>query len=944
MAAALEEHDALLDAVVLDHGGTLVKKKGEGDSTFSVFDDPGAAAAAAIAAQLRLQEGSLRVRMAIHTGAADTRGGDYYGPTVNRCARLRGAAHGGQVIVSNAVAELVRAGLPSGATLLDLGVHRLRDLAEPEHVHQLCHPWLPREFPPLASLDVRRDNIRPALTSFVGRRRELDELAGAIGAARLVTLVGPGGAGKTRLAVEVGRRVGERFADGVWVAELASIDSGGDAAVASVVADALGVREQPGLPLADALAAELDRKSLLLILDNCEHVVDGAAAIATAALAGRRGTVVLASSRQPLQLRGEQVWPVAPLSLPTDDLIQDDSEAVALFVERATRIDPHFTLDARERDAVTRICRAVDGLPLGIELAAARIDTLSAPQIADRLDRVTNDDGDRYDVLAVATRNTADRQRTLANTIAWSYDLLDIEERDAFAALAVFPSTFDIGGAEAVVGGRTLPALTALVTKSLVGRADQRYVMLETIRAFAADKLAGSGRAGDVHDRFTAWATGVAATDDIETLDTERENLLSALQWATARQPAAALTIAAGLGLLWEHRGYGSEGLRLLERVLAATDQEKTATRARVLAAAGHLAANAGDLDRAKRLHDASAELAEAVGDTTRQRDALNDLGRLAHLNGNVDAARSHFEAALTSARRESDPAGEATALGNLAILEHAAGQLDDALRLNGDAVALARQAGDNAELARLLDNRAQALAAAGRIREARVALDDSLSLTASSGSARHRAVVLYRLGALASADADIDEARRALNEAAELFRSLADRLQLANVLYELGTVETKQKNFDDARKLLDESLGLFADARHPLGEGALLVALAELDRLVGDDDGALLLARRGLATLHRVHSSEGIVEALDVIAALAASRHDVEMAARLVGAADDLRDAIGVPRPRGGERSVDVAAVEAELGARFAAVVAEGAGLDRDAAVDLALGYTILR
>ncbi len=938
MAAALAEHDATIEAAVVAHGGSLIKTKGEGDSTFSVFDEPAAALATALAAQQGLARGTLRVRMAMHTGPAETRSGDYYGPTVNRCARLRAATHGGQVVLSHVVAQLVHGHLPPGATLRDLGVHRLRDLAEPEHVFQLCHADLASEFPPLASLDQRHDNLRAPLTTFVGRHAELSDLTDVLGDARLVTLVGAGGAGKTRIALEVARRLLDRFADGVWLAELSAIEE--SAQVERAVATVLGIREEPGRPLAQALTGQLSCKSVLLLLDNCEHVIEAAAAITERVLNASDRTVVLATSRQALGLAGERVWRVHPLSVP-EDVAFDTAEAVQLFVDRARRTDPHFELDAVGRDAVARICRAVDGLPLAVELAAARLDALSLTQIAERLGKQFDDEaGDRFDLLTSSSRDAEPRQRTLAAAIGWSYNLLDGAERDGFAALAMFPSTFDLGAAEAVLGRRALDIVSALVAKSLLARVDERYSMLETVRAYAAERLAGSGRTGEVHDRAVGWARAVASTTDLDLLDAERDNLSAALHWAAARRPSDALAIADGLGRLWEHRGYWSEGRAVLDDVLRRVGNDDPAGRARALHTAGRLAFGQGDFAEAESLQRESLAIGEDVDDDQIVQQALTELGGLAHTRGDIADARLHFDAALTISRARSDRKAEAGALGNLGILAHAAGDLERARWLYDEAIAIARTLSDDLFLSSVLGNAAMVLESCGEIDAATAMYGEALTLARRQGSPVATATVLTRLGPLAVKRGDMDEAQATLAEALELFRELGDRANVANVLYRLGDLANREKKFDKARKLLEESLDLWRELGHALGEAALLLSVGELDRVAGEDENALNQFKQSLRVLHRLRSLEGIAEALDLIAAVAAHRGDDADAAELVAAADAIRDRMGAARPSASERAVDLAALVRVLGSSYAATAARGSSLSVDDAVAHALDY----
>jgi predicted ATPase/class 3 adenylate cyclase len=933
MSAALEEHDAMIDAAVAAHAGRVIKTKGEGDSTFSVFDDPADGVAAALAAQQSLAKTDLRVRMAIHTGAAETRGGDYYGPTVNRCARLRGAAHGGQVVVSNVVAELTRTHLPAGAALLDLGVHRLRDLADPEHVFQVCHPDIDSDFPPLASLDVRRDNLRPPLTTFIGRTTELDDLTGLVGAERLVTLVGPGGAGKTRLAIEVARRVVDRFADGVWVVELAAVAEA--AQVLPAVAAVLGVREQPGATLRDAVNADLDRKSVLLVLDNCEHVADACAEVSELALASHAGATVLATSRQPLQLRGEQVWGVSPLSVP-DSANFDRSDAVELFVNRARRVDPRFVLDASARDAVVRICRAVDGLPLAIELAAARLDTFSPMQLADRLDRHLGGD-DRYDVLSAAVRNVDARQRTLANTIAWGYDLLADAERDAFAALAVFPDTFDLGAAETVVGPTAGSAVGVLVLKSLLKRTEERYVMLETIRAFASERLAASGHAGACHDRMVDWAlTVVAGPRDVISL--ERNNLAAALRWAAARRPVDALRLAVGMTPMWDARGEWTEARRQLRELTRAVGDAAAAERARALEAGASLAFAQGDVEDAEQLAQRAVAVATETGDDATRGRAHIILGSLAHVRGDLDASQEQYATALDIGRRVADDRLVASALSKVAIVNHSAGRLEQAAAGHVEAIAAARRLGDREPLWAVLINAAITAESRGETQSAFDLYEEALALARELGRVVDIAFVQRQIGQLSAEAGDHARAEHALRESLDTFRDVGDRPNIANTLYALGFLAIEQRRYDDAEKLLNESVTLWQEVDYAFGETLSLHTLAILAFRRKELETALDGARQSLDRFDEISSIEGTATALELVAAIASQRGDMETAATIIGAIVTILDAIGAGTDR--FRLVELPAIRESMGTAYDDAVGRGRALTTEEAVALARGY----
>ncbi len=441
MQAALARHDAILRAAIEEHGGVIFKTVG--DAFCAAFTSAPRAVAAALSVQGGLREafpgegGPSRVRMAVHSGEAEVRDGDYFGRVVNRVARLLAAGHGQQILVSGATRELLLGGLPEDAMLRDLGEHLLKDLERPEHVFQLDHPELPADFPPLRSLSALPHNLPQQLTSFVGREREVARLRELLATHRLVTLTGVGGSGKTRLALHVAAEVVDQFPDGVWLVDLSALSD--PALVPQTVATALGLRETPGRDPVESLLVHLRTRDLLLVLDNCEHLIEACATWAERALRVVPELRVLATSREALGTVGEVVWPVPLLSVPAvstrspEDLLPeiDRYEAVRLFAERATLVDPGFELTAADARAVVQICRRLDGIPLAIELAAARVRVLAPEQIASRLD-------DRFRLLAGGGRRALPRHRTLQAAIDWSHDLLEEPERILLRRLAVF--------------------------------------------------------------------------------------------------------------------------------------------------------------------------------------------------------------------------------------------------------------------------------------------------------------------------------------------------------------------------------------------------------------------------------------------------------------------------------------------------------------------------
>jgi predicted ATPase len=544
MRAALSKHDQVLQTAIESHGGFLFSHTGDG--VVAAFASPMSAVDAAVEAELALE---LPVRMGIATGEAELRDGDYFGTVLNRAARVMAAGHGGQILVADSTA-----GLLSGVDLLDLGPRRLRDVPNPITVFQLQAQGLPTEFPPLRALDTNPGNLRPSVTTLIGRDADVPAIEAAVRTHRLVTLTGVGGVGKTRLALEVAGRLSDEFPDGVWLFELAAVADA--AAVPDAVAAVLGVTQQPGKSVSDSVASALEGRSRLLVFDNCEHVVDSAADLVEAILTASATVKVLATSREGIGIADEQLWRVPSL---------DVGASVELFVERAQSMDAGALVEGLT--AVEDVCRRLDGIPLAIELAASRMASMTAGEIRDRLD-------DRFRLL-VGPRRGLGRHQTLRQTVAWSYELLGDAEKALLDRCSVFVGGFDLQSACAVAGlddaddYGTLDLLGALVRKSLLvadrssGRT--RFSMLETIRQFAEEQLVASGEAAvarDAHARhFAGRESEIMSLWDSprqrEAYDwfaTELANLRTAFRWAADQgdlDSAAAIAFCATLLGFW---------------------------------------------------------------------------------------------------------------------------------------------------------------------------------------------------------------------------------------------------------------------------------------------------------------------------------------------------------------------------------------------------------
>ena len=642
---ALKRHDEILAREIEAYNGALILERGEGDSVFAIFARATDAVAAAVEIQRALRaetwpaEVPMRVRMAIHTGEA---GADYRGPHVNRAARLRAIAHGEQILISGVTAGILRDALPAGASLIELGRHRLRDLSELEHVFQLAHPELRIDFPPLKSLTNFRQNLPTQLTSFIGRVGEQKTVQALIEKHRVVTLVGAGGCGKTRLAIQVGAAELENFRDGVRFVDLAPLSGAG--LVIDAIAAALKI--EAGLSAIDALVRALEGTQTLIILDNCEHLLAECAEAVSALLRAGGDVRVLATSREPLGLAGEMMWRVPPLSLPDGERSPDEvvkCEAVQLFVDRATAARAEFSLTSSNTAAVVEICRILEGLPLAIELAAARAKTLTPQDIRSRL-------SDRFRLLT----GGRGRHQTLRSTIDWSYDLLPENERALFRRLSVFAGGFDLQAMEAICGD-SLDTIEHLVDRSLViveQLSDERlrYRLLETLRHYAAERVIEAGEEEDARERHFTYYLDVAERTyarriedeaaSLALLDADHDDFRAALRWARAR-PRDLLRLASALGWFWHLRSYYREGRAWLEEALNVNANDRSPDMARALWALSMILSWSGDAG-ARRLADRSLELWQENSEPLELALALESIGYSQFMAGEyADALRS---------------------------------------------------------------------------------------------------------------------------------------------------------------------------------------------------------------------------------------------------------------------------------------------------------------
>jgi len=659
-----------------------------GDAFCAAFYTAGDALRSALRCQLEINRAnweniSLKVRMGIHTGKAEIQEeGDYHGYlTMSHVQRLMAAAHGGQVLLSLATQELVYDDMPDGATLRDMGKRRLKDLIRPEHIYQLVIADLPSDFPPLNTLDAYQHNLPAQMTSFIGREKEIAEIKQALSEHRLVTLTGSGGTGKTRLSLQVAADLLDQFPDGVWFIELAPLTN--PELIPKSILSVFHIAEVQDQTALESLTIYIREKKLLLLLDNCEHLIEASARIAETLLNGAQGLTILASSREALGVKGEAAWYMPSLALPDIKHLSNieglsQYASVRLFIDRAILVQPHLSLTNANAFAIAQVCVRLDGIPLAIELAAARVRSLSVAQIASRLN-------DRFRLLTGGSRTALPRQQTLRATIDWSYNLLSEYEREVLERLSVFAGGWTLEGAEAIVAGDhvektyVFDLLTNLVNKSLVAfnPDHERYGMLETVRQYAREKLVVNGEE-DIYVRAhieyflrlageaESYQAGEEQIKWFNRLESEHDNLRAALEASLKIKDRNALRIAGALGQFWWVHSHLKEGREWLQRVLSAENDLNNAEQANALFWSGVLARHQGDYAAGKRFSKESLELYRVLDDKEGMAKSLNSLGSMEYFEKDYGLARELFQEALSVYLELENNEGIAKAFNNL--------------------------------------------------------------------------------------------------------------------------------------------------------------------------------------------------------------------------------------------------------------------------------------
>src|SRR5574341_134949 len=875
MSHAFARQEAILRAAADAHSGYVYKMIG--DAFQIAFNTALDALNAAIGAQRALQAepwgefGPLRVRMALHTGVTEERNDDYVGPVLNRLGRLLSVTQGGQMLLTQSTYELVRDVLPEGVNLDDLGTHRLKDLIRPEHIYQATAPGLLSSFPAPRTLDIFAHNLPVQLTSFIGREKEILKVKRLLLGDRFVTLTGPGGTGKTRLALHVAAELLELFPDGVWLVELAPLSD--PMLVPQTVAATLGIRESSDRPILTFLTEYLRNKEMLLILDNCEHLLSACTQLVAMLMQACPNLCILATSREALDIPGEVPFRVPSLSIPDARRLPPlpalaQYEAMQLFIERAETIHPGFALTETNAPAVAQICQRLDGIPLAIELSVARVKMMPVEQVAARLD-------DRFRLLTGGSRAALPRHQTLRALIDWSYDLLTEAERTLFRRLSVFAGGWTLEAAEAICAGeglerdQVLDLLTQLVNKSLVipdyeSDVEARYRLLETIRQYARARLLEAGGGEKVRDRHLAYFLKFTEQAEpelrgpkqivwLDRLKKEVDNIRTALEWTLEVDVEAGLRMASALLWFWHIRGNKSEGIDWLERALSAEAGERDGAslppsramlRGKALNAAGALLVMHGKPERGTELSEESLALHQELGSSGRRGAAyaLWNLSQGASFQEDFTRARTLAEKGLRLFREVGDKFGIAQCLDHLGSYALVRSDYAESRKIWEEDLALRKEIGDKDGVAWILSCLGNLALWQGEYERAKALYLESQDAFREVGNKWAVSMALSGMGSVVLAQGEFERAAKLYEEALAFGRDMGDQNAIAGRRYDLARVAWSRGDYEEAQRLYEETLTFVRELNN---RSAIAGTLYDLAGVAWVQDNLGLAAKR---------------------------------------------------------------------------------------------------
>ncbi len=936
LRAALEKHNSILTKAFESNNGFVFEIVG--DAYCCAYENAADAVKTAVEVQINLskvkwEDAVIKIRIGIHSGKAEWNGKTYQGYiTLARTSRVMSATYGEQILISNETYELAKEefiiGVPglenengnreicierdwNRISFRDLGERRLKDLIQPMRLFQIVSPELAADFPPLKTLDARPNNIPFQLTNFIGREEEIKQIKNLIQQTHLLTLTGPGGGGKTRLALQVSADIIDDFANGVWIAELASLLDPG--LLPQAIAQAIGIQEQPKQSPEDTLIDFLQDKNMLIILDNCEHIVEHCANLSEKLLINCPGLKIIATSREELRCRGEQTHRIQSLKIPNPkEKISLEKlyeyEAVILFIERAIAVNSKFTVNEDNAHALAEICYQLDGIPLAIELAASKVTVLSVEKLNIRLD-------DRFKLLTGGKRTAMPRQQTLRALIDWSYDLLLEQEKLLWGRLSVFAGGWTMEAAEAICSDEKIRAeevldlLSNLTEKSIIIFDDEkeRYRMLESIRQYGMDKLSETGDRKVISRNHLKYYMKFAESAEVKLIGSEMKTWLGKLDEDSGNFEKAlllssekvyneeVLRLAGALGYYWKIRGHFSAGSRWLENVLLNSPEVINSARGKALCLAGILARHQGEYEKAVKYNEESLRLSREIQDEKGIALSLNSLGNVANDLGKYEQAQKFYEESLSLNHEISDKRTVASSLNNLGNVAIHQGYFEQARKFYEDSLTLQRKISDKRGIAESLNNLGNVEWCMENYKEAQKFYEESLALFNEMSDNGGKADSLTNLGNIAFVRENFEQAQKIYEECLSLFRKIGDKRGIAYTLNSLGSTSHNLQNYEQAGKFFTESLKLFREMRDKRLIAESLYELGYLEYIQGNYEPAQILFKESLTLNREMQDKHAIANSLIGFAYLFCARDDLSRAAIVVGAVKATFKCMGI-------------------------------------------------
>jgi len=861
LPAALEIHHSIMTRAIESYNGFIFQIVG--DAFHCAFENPTDAFKAAVEIQFNLEnekwdEVVIRIRSGMHSGRAEWNGKNYMGYiTLARTARVMSAAYGGQILVSNDAYEIHKENFDKekDTSFRDLGERRLKDVIQPIRLFQIVAKGLRLDFPPLITLDARPNNLPTQLTNFIGREKEMKHARELLKDNRLLTIAGTGGAGKTRFSLQIGADSIDEFDDGVWLIELAALSD--PFLLPQAILDSLVIKEEPGKTPEQTLTDYLKDKEILTILDNCEHLIDACAVMTENLLLKCPKLKIIATSREALNCAGEQTYRIPPLTQPepnsTDTPEQlSQYESVRLFIERALAVNPKFRVTNENAPALAEVCSRLDGIPLAIELAAARISVLPVEKIYERLN-------DRFKLLTKGKRTSLPRQQTLRALIDWSYDLLSEKEKILWSRLSVFSGGWTLEAAEKVCSdavthmNEILDLLSKLTEKSVIVYDDtkNRYRILESIKQYGIEKLIDGNDIFLRHLNYFLELSEKAKPELygensrlwMDKIDADHKNFISAIEWSVRNENLEkGMNTAAALGRFWNLTGQYSTGIRLIEIILESAGTLGKSSKVNVLNWIGSFKSSQGDYEQAKKYYEEILSIRKETGDKSGIAGSMHNLGNVALSQGDYEQAKKYYEESLAIYKEIGDKRGIASpilSLGNIALNQ---GEYEKAKEYYEESLVIKKEIGNKDGISRAINNLGNVEYYKGDYEQAKKYYKESLHICREIGSKNGIAALVSNLGSVASNQGDYELAKKYYEESLEIRKEIGSKNGIAESIKNLGNVAYDQGNYKQAKKLFEESLAIYKEIGYKIGMADSVNYLGNAAYKLGDFEKAIKL------------------------------------------------------------------------------------------------------